>query len=80
MFSVYVLKSLRKNWYYVGYTSDKQNRLESHNSGRVKSTKSYTPFNLIYSEDFLTKAEAFKRELQIKRYKHGEAFKNLIKQ
>lgn len=78
MFSVYILRSLKKEWYYIGHTSDKESRFEFHNNGKVRSTKPYSPFSLIYSEEFLTKAEAFKRELQIKRYKHGEAFKKLI--
>lgn len=35
---------------------------------------------LVYEEKFNTKGEAFKREQQIKNYKHGEAFKKLVKQ
>ena len=78
MYSIYIIKSLNKEWYYVGHTQNKNTRLKYHNGGRVKSTKFYAPFALVYSEEFKTKSEAFKREQQIKRYRHGEAFNKLI--
>lgn len=78
MFNVYILKSLQREWYYVGHTSDLQVRIEYHNAGRVRSTKPYRPFKLVHKEDFQTKSDAFKREQQIKKYRHGEAFKRLI--
>ncbi len=49
-----------------------------HNLGKVKSTKFYKPWKVIYTETFNTKPEAYKREQQIKSYKSGEAFKKLI--
>ena len=49
-FSVYVIKSLEKEWYYVGLTKDLAERLNRHNSGRVRSTKPYLPFVLVYHE------------------------------
>lgn len=54
------------------------NRLDYHNKGKVRSTRHYSPFILIYNENFGTKSEAFKREQQIKSYKHGDAFKKLV--
>ncbi len=78
MFATYILKSQTKEWYYIGHTSNIENRLKEHNMGRSKSTKPYMPLVLKYKEDFNTKGEAFKREQQIKNYKHGEAFKKLI--
>ncbi len=78
MYTTYIIKSLKKDWYYVGHTSNKYKRLKSHNEGRVRSTKPYAPFVLIHEEKFYTKSEAFKREQQIKKYRHGEAFKKLV--
>ncbi len=49
-----------------------------HNAGRVLSTRAYLPWKLIYSEDFLTKEEAFSRELQIKSWKKRTAIEKLI--
>ena len=78
MLTTYILKSLKRDWYYIGHTLDKEFRLKCHNEGRVKSTKPYRPFVIIYSENFKTRSEAFKREQQLKKFKHGEAFKKLI--
>ena len=78
MFTVYILQSKKNNKYYIGYTTDIQNRLRQHNSGSNKSTKSGIPWKLVKQENFKTKREAWLRERQIKRYKGGEAFKNLI--
>lgn len=78
MFYTYILKSLIKDWYYVGHTSNLEQRVNSHNLGRNRSTKPYRPFEIIYSEEFSTKGDSFKREMQIKSYRHGEAFKKLI--
>lgn len=44
MWYVYILKSLVKDFIYIGYSHDFQKRLLKHNSGLSKSTKHYTPF------------------------------------
>lgn len=78
MFQVYILKSELHNRYYVGHTHDFKNRLERHNKGYVKSTKAYKPWKLVYVEDFKDKSDAYRREMKIKSYKHGEAFLTLL--
>lgn len=79
MFYTYILKSIIKEWYYIGHTKNIKARIIEHNTGRVKSTKTYRPFILVYIEEFNSKREAFKREMLIKKYKHGDAFKRLIR-
>ena len=79
MYKIYILYSLSKNKYYIGHTENLEVRLYKHNKGQVKSTKSGIPWKVAYTEDYSTKQEAYKRELQIKSYKGGEAFKKLIK-
>ncbi|MCG2715497.1 MAG: GIY-YIG nuclease family protein, partial [Candidatus Marinimicrobia bacterium] len=49
-----------------GYSSDLSNRLKAHNSGKVRSTKSYKPFNIIYTEEFSDKSFAIKQEMNLK--------------
>ena len=78
MFFVYILKAKSKDWFYVGQTKDYVNRLKIHNLGNNKSTKAYRPFEIVYLEEFETRKEAFMRERQIKKYKHGDAFKKLV--
>ncbi len=62
MFTVYVLRSLKDNKRYIGYTSNLTLRLEEHNYGLVTSTKNRRPFELIYTETFENKTDAMKRE------------------
>ena len=78
MFYTYIIQSENTNKYYVGFTSDIEHRLEKHNSGDVKSTRYGIPWKLMYTEEFLYKVDAWKRERQIKKYKGGKAFKLLI--
>jgi len=78
MYYVYILKSLKDGRYYVGSKSDLNSRIEYHNSGKQRSTKSRIPFILAYSEEFEEKAIGLKREKQIKSYKGGIAFKKMI--
>ena len=77
MYFVYIIYSKSKNRYYSGHSGDYHKRLMDHNRGKVKSTKAYIPWEIIHLEKFETKSEAFKREMQIKSYKSGEAFKEL---
>ncbi len=78
MFKVYIIQSLSNDKYYIGHTIDLGKRLNQHNFGKVRSTKSGTPWKLVYSETFNNKSEAYRRELQIKSYKGGNAFKSLL--
>ena len=78
MFYVYILKSRIANRHYIGFTSDIEKRFMQHNSGRTKSTKGYLPWDLVYFEKFELKNEALKREKEIKSFKSGIKFKQLL--
>jgi putative endonuclease len=65
-FYVYILKSLLDNRFYTGSTEDVAERLKRHNQGKVRSTKSRRPFELIYQEVYETRTEARKRENYLK--------------
>jgi putative endonuclease len=77
---VYILQSLKDNKYYIGSSSDVNARLQFHNSGLQRSTKSRIPFRLVLHEKCETKEEALKREKQIKSWKGGIAFKKLLEE
>jgi putative endonuclease len=66
MFYVYMLYSAVVDRYYVGQTSNLDDRLKRHNQGRSKYTKSGIPWNLVYKERFETSSEAKERESVIK--------------
>ncbi len=61
-YTVYVLKSQKDNKKYIGVTSDFERRLQEHNRGSVKSTRTRKPMELIYKETYKDKSEAWKRE------------------
>ncbi|MHB8930012.1 MAG: GIY-YIG nuclease family protein [Melioribacteraceae bacterium] len=66
MYTVYILLSNKDNKRYIGFTDNLQRRLTEHNSGKVKSTKNRIPLEVIYTEEFVLKSDAMKREKQIK--------------
>jgi len=66
MYTVYAIKSLTRNYIYVGMTSDLAKRLERHNMGYEQTTKPYRPFVMIYSEIVETREEARIREKYFK--------------
>jgi putative endonuclease len=66
MHYAYILKSLKDGKYYYGRTSDLENRLKYHNSGKARSTKSRRPLVLHYYEEFPTKTEAIHKEIYFK--------------
>ena len=63
MYYTYILQSLKDNKFYYGHTSNLDARLKEHNNGKVRATKGRRPFKIHYTETFLTKSEAAKREL-----------------
>ncbi|OHA57021.1 MAG: hypothetical protein A2114_01250 [Candidatus Vogelbacteria bacterium GWA1_51_14] len=75
---VYVLKSSKDNKLYIGCTQDLKKRLAMHNSGQVKSTRSRRPFELIYSEGYDDKYQAFYRERFYKTAKGKREVKSKI--
>jgi len=73
MYYTYVLRSLKDNQYYTGFTKDLKQRFEQHQKGRIDSTKDRRPLKLIYYEACLDQNEATKREKYLKTY-NGKMF------
>lgn len=78
MHQVYAIKSISRNYIYIGMTSNLDRRYGEHNAGREKTTKPYSPFKLIYSEAFSTRAKARLKEKQLKSGFGKEFLKTLI--
>jgi len=74
----YILQSKTTGKYYIGSTNNKEKRVNEHNIGKNKSTRNKGPWETVYYEEFSSRMEARRRELKIKSYKGGNAFKNLI--
>ncbi|MEK7637482.1 MAG: GIY-YIG nuclease family protein, partial [Patescibacteria group bacterium] len=54
MHFVYIIQSLRFPRQYIGSTANVDMRLIKHNSGSVRSTKTYRPWKLVKTESFNT--------------------------
>lgn len=78
MYYVYALVSIKNRHVYIGYSTDVSNRVDTHNAGKVKSTKANVPWELIYYEAFLSKHDATKREYQLKRSSYKTRLKRRI--
>lgn len=54
--------------FYTGWTNNLEKRLKTHNQGKAsKYTRARLPVEVVYFEEFKTKSEAMKREVQIKK-------------
>lgn len=78
MFFVYILCSKQNNKYYIGQTQNLEDRVLKHNSGEVKSTKPYVPWEMVYFEIFENRSLSYKREQEIKRKKSRKYVESLI--
>jgi putative endonuclease len=78
MFYVYAIKSVNRNYIYVGLTSNLERRFVEHNNGENRSTKAYKPFVIIFSELFETREKAREHEKYLKSGVGKEFLKRLI--
>lgn len=62
MFYVYILRSKKSGYKYIGQTNDLQRRLKEHNEGFIKSIRFQLPLVLEYVEVFETRQQAIQRE------------------
>ena len=74
MYTTYVLYSPKFNKIYIGFSGNIQNRIAIHNDlNHTGWTAKFKPWEILYTEEFLTKAEAMKREKELKTSR-GRAF------
>ncbi len=69
-YSVYILRT-SSNTLYTGQTNDLEKRMAEHKSKTAKSAKymrSFKSFELVYSENYVSRSEAMKREAEIKKW------------
>jgi putative endonuclease len=57
--------------YYTGYARDVERRFERHKKGQgARYTRMHKPGKIVYLEEFDSRSEAMKRELEIKSLSH----------
>jgi putative endonuclease len=78
MFYTYILYSAKYDRFYVGQCEDVVQRLQRHNNKGVPSTKPYVPWQLVYYEEYSSRAEASNREREIKNKKSRKYIEFLV--
>ena len=75
---VYILQSEKNGRFYIGSTTDLDERIKKHQQGSVLSTKPYRPWKIAFKQEFESYSDARKAELKIKRYKRRDYIIKLI--
>jgi putative endonuclease len=75
---MYILHSQSYDRYYVGMTSDLEERLILHNGNHIGYTGKYSDWRIVYSEEFAIKSEAYARERAVKKWKSRKMIERLI--
>ena len=75
MWYVYVLRSTRSSFMYIGLTRDLEKRLVHHNEGLNQSTKHHIPFDLMAYVAVKTEAQA----IQLEKYFKTGSGKSVLK-
>ena len=65
-FYIYVLKSIKDDKLYIGYTNNLVRRIEAHKKGLNFSTKFRLSFKLVYFEGCRNELDAKRREHYLK--------------
>lgn len=63
---VYVLLSAKDSNFYTGFSRNLSQRINEHNSGKVRSTINRIPFEIIYYEVCFCLEDAIHREKYLK--------------
>ena len=77
-FHVYILQSESTNRFYIGQTQDVEARVNYHNAGYSKALKNRGPWQLVYCEEYSTRAAAMRRERQLKSWKDRAMIERLV--
>lgn len=67
---LYILRT-SANTLYIGQTNNLERRLKEHQNKKTKSAKYiryFTSSELVYTEEFATRTEAMKREVELKKW------------
>ncbi len=78
-YCVYILFSLKDFKLYIGYTTRLEERFREHMEGSTKSTKGRRPFEVVFCEYYVHKADATRREDYFKTTAGKKALKLMLR-
>ena len=76
--TVYILFSEELDRYYIGVTSNLEERIRKHNSKHKGFTGRANDWRLVHEENYETKTAALAREREIKNWKSREMIERLL--
>ena len=77
--TVYILRCV-DGTLYTGITNDLDRRMSEHESGQgAKYTKGRGPFQLVYNEDCENRADASRREIEIKSWDRDQKLRLVMR-
>ncbi|MGC9513821.1 MAG: GIY-YIG nuclease family protein [Fidelibacterota bacterium] len=79
MYYTYILYSKKVDRYYVGYTSDLEERLKRHHDHKISYTSNRGPWKLVWYKAFDSKSAAYACERSIKKMKSRKYIETLIR-
>ena len=74
----YILFSRQLDIFYIGHTGNLEEKLRKHNTNHKGFTGKANDWEIVYSEEFDTKSEAYAREREVKKWKSQSRIKDLI--
>lgn len=80
MHYVYVLRSIKDDSLYIGYTTNLKRRILEHNRQLNFSTKSNAPWKIIFFEGYLEEKDAERREQYLKTSQGSRLLKRMLKE
>ena len=79
VYKLYILYSTFRNKYYIGHTGEDINeRLRKHNTDHKGFTGGIGDWVIVYIEEYNSKSDAYRRELEIKKWKSRKKTERLI--
>ncbi|KKQ01413.1 MAG: hypothetical protein US11_C0009G0025 [Candidatus Roizmanbacteria bacterium GW2011_GWA2_36_23] len=78
MVTVYILRSLITNKYYIGCTENIERRIREHNQGFVTATKPFIPYQVELTQNYQNLSDARKIELKLKNLKRKDYIEKII--
>jgi putative endonuclease len=73
IYRVYVLQN-PKSAFYIGFSENVDVRVQQHNAGMSRSTRSKGPWRIVWQSDDLSLPAARALEVELKRQKGGNGF------
>lgn len=78
MGTLYILKSLKNDRFYVGSTINFSRRISQHRKGKSKYTKNLHPLELVFRQEYQNILSARRAEKWIKRQKSRKLIERII--